>query len=263
MFDLPKPFRAEIKGLKLVVKQSGPVVNRSIRFKLSLQLISEIAEGLGPNGKTAWLDVKSGVLHKAVMIIDGLRAKARLVGSASELILESIKGVKATIKGTDGPIDGDEGPVDPAVDVEWEAPFSDLGWVFMGRNTKGSVDVSLERQNPELPNVNVEVPADKRRGRPLVQAALRDLLETGAPSKVTLVGPGGETTEIHGLGNILPFGPTGGWAPPREDLDEAQLADTPEEAEAIRADRLLAEDDTDPEPGPKSATDNDDDSLAF
>jgi hypothetical protein len=248
MFDLSKPFRAEIVGLKLVVKHSGPAVSRYFRFKLRFQLTAEIAPGLGSHGRTAWENVRAGVMHKAVMIIDALRAKVRLIGAAAEITIATIQGVKAVITGSDAPTDEETGPVDPGIDVEWEGSLSDEAWVFMARHAHAYVDVALARQNPELPNV--DAPPSRRTG--------------GARPKAP---------KPERLASVLPFAAAEPETPLLDDLrDEAQLADTPEEAEQIRADRLAhfgpaggfwdkevppKGDDADPDPAPKSATDAD------
>jgi hypothetical protein len=208
MFD--KEIRGAIRSAKVKVKEDGAFVFRTVRMALELEFNSDAANTIGGAAADALDHLIDGGMTKIVLPIDAISARGVLEGK-TRIALDRITGVKATA--SVGKAKEDEAaPL--KLKLEFDFPFDAAAWAMLGAEAGSFIGVTLTRNQLDLPGT-AKLPATPLPPPPPLQPAK----DSGKKRKAG----GARSTAIT---NVR--------------LDP-QDADTPEEAEAVREQRLREE----------------------
>jgi hypothetical protein len=224
------PLRVQLKTSKVEVEDDGPRVIRTCRMGLEAMLDSGIAQSVGGNfGVDALQALRDLTTTKVEFPIDAITARAELVGlpGTDPISLEEVTGIKAVASVKKPKADGASEP--PMVKLEFDFPFSDGAWLFLGKNSGAWIQLTLYRAEKQL-----ELPT-------ATKPSADNPTIAGPGFSIPLLTPE-KARELAAAGKESPPGP---WRPrvvqggaAQDERDVNQIADTPDEAEQMRADRL-------------------------
>jgi hypothetical protein len=151
MFD--SPITAEIRTVKGVVIDDGDHQLRRIRLQLERTFSPEIAQGLGSSAQVALDELEGRGLEKAVMGIGAIKAKLEIKSEGKgTATIGDVTGIKAVgIVHKAGGRDEGDGEAHPLIRLEFEFPFDEAAWTFLGRTLRDTVSCKLTRSQLELP----------------------------------------------------------------------------------------------------------------
>lgn len=142
MFDVE--LVAALAKVALKVEQHDGIVIRRMHLSLDRELDDELAHGLGRGAKKARALLLDHSVEKCTIGLGTVEAKGVFACGSDRVELGSLRGVLATCKA------GDDGEVPPGVRLEFEAPYNDDAWAFLGRNCGAYVHITLTRRQLEL-----------------------------------------------------------------------------------------------------------------
>lgn len=158
MFD--GQITASIRNVKGIVQEDGDIVRRRIRVQLEKFFSDEVAAGLGDSARVALRELKDHGMEKVVLGIGAIQASVHMLaegvkGKQGTCIIASAVGIKAVALTHKAGGRDDEGTdATPIIRLEFEAPYTDEAWAFLGRNLKGFVGCTFEKSQLELNVVN-------------------------------------------------------------------------------------------------------------
>jgi hypothetical protein len=125
MFDIE--VSAGIKAIRVKAKEKNGVVARICTMIIDREFDDEIATALGADARQALQSLRGGGLSSCVLPTEALEVNARLVSDHDQVDIPALKGVQAR---------GDAGAEDmpPSICLEFEFPFSEPAWVFLGKH---------------------------------------------------------------------------------------------------------------------------------
>lgn len=209
MYDVD--WKWQVKKVKLVVGEDGSAVSRRIRIGFAGDLDAHLASALGSSAMALRTELVNHGIDSAKMAIDGVAAKAKLKGRGGEEVeLDRMNGLNATA--TAAKVLEDEPEGEPQMLLEFDTEYTDAAWLFFGHNGSAWVDLSLQKRQLEL--TLAPAPKDEKPGEPTV--TVNDSKPLKAPPRLK-------------RGKLKTVAPKD---------DDPQEAETPEEAEAIRAANL-------------------------
>jgi hypothetical protein len=212
MFD--QEIRAEVMSAKVKVTEDGNFKFRMVRMVLVRDFDDEAAAIIGGDSRIALDCLRQRGMTKAILPIDAVSARGVLVGK-ERIEIERISGMKVTC--SLGKAKEDEAaPI--KVKLEFEFKFQKEAFALLGDETGDTVSLTLTRNQLDLPGTSKT---------PLTAAA--PPAETKANGKKTRT-PRAKlgTKSSHGADRAEAAG----------EIIDPQDADTPEEAEELRAQRM-------------------------
>ncbi len=147
MFDVQ--IGAWLKSLRIKVKQKDGVILRKCSVVLEREFDDEIAAGLRGDARQALEGLRDGGMSEVKMKIDRIDAFGRFVVRDDSVEFE-LRGVQAVGRAAD-----DDG-MPPSISLEFEFPFHEAAWTFLGRHAGVFAEITFTQRQQELPGV-VEV----------------------------------------------------------------------------------------------------------
>lgn len=130
-----------IRAVKVRVKDVQGRIVRRCRVTLSHEFTEAIAKALGPDAKAVRAALREGSVEKAVMPIDNIGAMGAFTASGGKGIeIGTMVGVKAVATAA---TKEDEGPT---IQFEFDFPWDEKAWVFLGRHCSAIADVVLTKR---------------------------------------------------------------------------------------------------------------------
>jgi hypothetical protein len=173
MFDTP--ISAMVRVAKGVVKDDGDVRRRRIRLQLERTFSDDVAAGLGSSARVALDELEDRGIEKVVLPIGALRAVlvVKAADDDSSVRIMDVTGIKAVgvLHKAGGRDEDDDGDGHPIIRFEFEFPYADDAWVFLGHQLKNQVTCTFTRKQLDLPGTNgdksakPETAAKKSKGR--------------------------------------------------------------------------------------------------
>lgn len=141
MFDVQ--IGAAVRSVKISVKEKDGVVARRCRMVLEREFDEVIAAGLGKDAKKVLASLKTGGIEDATLPMGEVTAEADLRCDGDKVKIGQLRGIKPKAAA------GDE-DMPPSVKLEFEFPYNDEAWSFLGRNCGAYATVTLRRRQMEL-----------------------------------------------------------------------------------------------------------------
>jgi hypothetical protein len=279
MFDYA--LKVQLKRVEVEPADDGPAVKRIVKVKVECDLETDIARAIaGDFGLESYKALRELTTTKVEFPIDGITATGTMFGGVGASVdIAEITGIKASAtakkpKAKPASDDGGEEqsggtgePAKPTVVMQLQFPYSDEVWIFLGRNGGAWVDLTLNRAQQKLPFPEAESGTDgsgnseAKSPRPRQSNLFANGLSEEQKSKLREVGRQIGDAAAERLGKVLPMTAPSDDEPSEDERDVNQVADTPEEAEELRAQRLGEDQDAEGQETPPK--DNDDEGLAF
>lgn len=142
MFDIE--LTANLAKVTLRVEAHDGVIVRRMRLALDRELDAELAHGLGKGATKARGLLVAHDVEKCTLGLGAVEAIAALVAAKDKIKIGQLRGTKATLTAAEDS-DGT-----PAARLEFEAPYSDDVWAFLGRHCGAYVQITFTRRQLEL-----------------------------------------------------------------------------------------------------------------
>lgn len=138
-----------LKSVSIKVTEDGPVVIRRVRIKVDRAFDEEIAEALGPDAVRVREGLATHGIEKATLPIDVIVCEGSLKAPAGTANIPRMHGMRAvgTAPKSDEP---DDPNGDPIIQLEFDFPFSEDVWVFLGRNVGAWAEIKLVKAQLSL-----------------------------------------------------------------------------------------------------------------
>lgn len=217
MFDYA--LSAEIKRVEVIVPKVDGPVRKVCRLTLRRDLDVEIARSLASDfGVAALKHLHDRGITKIEFPIDAITARAAVKGTDGKAIeIAVVTGIKAIAKAKK--LQEDKDADCPQVELKFQFPWTADVWTFLGENACVTVEVKLTRNQLSL-DLNPAAPAS---------ADHASAESNGKKSRKK----GGKSSHGHDRADAA------------GEVIDPQDAATPEEAEAVRAQRLRERDQED------------------
>lgn len=220
---------AGISKIAIKAVEEDGIVARIVRMTLAREFDSIIASAIGGDAYTLLDALREHSASKVEIPIDAVSGECRLEGEQGDAVtIKLVKGVKAI-----GKAPGKE-ESEPTVELVFDFPFQIEAWAFFGRNVSARVALVFTKTQLELPGTAPAAHAagaKEKTGGPAVVEAL-DRLKASVPDGTKLsILAGGKSVVVVDKRSAAEIA---------ADTEE-QAAETPEEAEALRAERLARE----------------------
>jgi hypothetical protein len=226
---------AGISKISIKAKEKHGIVVRIVRMTLTREFDYFLARAVGGDAVTLLDSLEGGAASKIEIPIDGVRGDMRLKGEkGDDVTITNVMGVKVTGKSANSG-DEDEGERATA-EMVFDFPFTVEAWKWFGQNVAGRAHVTFTKAQLELGlgvtdgkssppaaknPLDRAVDADGKKPHPLIAAAAAQASGTLTQEHVDAVR---EYVESRRSGDT-----------------EEQGAETPEDAERLRDERLARE----------------------
>lgn len=228
-------FKVQVGRTTLRVIEKDAFVDKRVRINLERPFGSDIAAWMGEDGKRAHKLLEGGGAEKVVLPIDAMVCTAHLKGKSTEVKIERVNGIRATAympkpKAGAGDDEGESGPAEVMIKFEFYFPFSREAWLFLGENAGAWADLELTKNQLAL-----DLDGKK-------SDAVKDAI-VAAGAKNGKLGTIGEVAEANGKKKRKgkKAKATDDALVAEETTEEQQAAETPEDAERMRKERLAKE----------------------
>lgn len=203
---------ATIRDVALKAKVRDGITTRKMRMRLEREYDDEIAAALGPDAIRARALLKSGGAAKIELPMDAIEASAILKNVASDIVkLPMIVGIKAVGKAPETLDD----VTPPSISMLFEFSYDRAALIWFGESFGGQAEITLTPRQLEL----IKDPPKANTG-PVEMRRTSAGIETRTPLVAPVLTPADLAAEL---------------------ADDRAAAETPEEAEAARAERLAEE----------------------